>query len=213
MAIATILAHARETPDRIALVHERGSWSYAAFAGRILAARESLARQGLGQGGTAIACVGWLPEAWVYSLALRSLGFATMAATDLDTLAKLPLGDEGCIVSLDSAPLPASSGFAARSGWKSVRVPAKANAGASRAIPEAAQGIDAGMADQITMTSGTTGAYKLVRRNALAESRSLPALDVVFGLVGVIGRPRGQVSPGRPAAIAGRSWPGMPAQR
>ncbi len=182
MTIATILAHARETPDKIALVHERGSWSYAAFAGRILAARELLARQDLGRGRTAIVCIGWLPEAWVYALALRSLGFATMAATDLDALAKLPLGEEGCIVSLDSAPLPALAGFAARPGWKSVRVPATANAGASLAIPEAAQGTDAGMGDQITMTSGTTGTYKLVRRNALAESRSLPALGAVYGL-------------------------------
>lgn len=182
LAIATILAHARETPDKIALVHERGSWSYAAFAGRILAARDLLARQDLGRGRTAIACVGWLPEAWVCSLALRSLGFATMAATDLDALARLPLGDAGCIVSLDSAPLPALAGFAARKGWKSVRVPATANDIPARTIPEILPGSAGEMGDQIIMTSGTTGTYKLVRRDALIESRSLPALGAIYGL-------------------------------
>jgi hypothetical protein len=36
--VETISAHAHEFPDKIALVHERGSWSYATFARRILAA-------------------------------------------------------------------------------------------------------------------------------------------------------------------------------
>ena len=181
MAIATILAHARETPDKVALVHERGSWSYRAFAGRILAAREVLARQDLGGGRTAIACIGWLPEAWAHSLALRSLGFATIAATDLDALAKLPLGDEGCIVSLDGAPPPALAGFAARKGWKSIRVAVSA-AVPPVAMPKAVPGVAEETADQIIMTSGTTGLYKLVRRNAAIETASIAASAAVYGL-------------------------------
>jgi acyl-coenzyme A synthetase/AMP-(fatty) acid ligase len=180
--VETISAHAHEFPDKIALVHERGSWSYATFARRILAARDFLSAQDLGRGRTAIVCMGWLPEAWVYSLALRSLGHATLAATDLETLARLPLGEEGCIVSLDSAPPPARVGLAARAGWKSIHVPETANAGAPLATSRVAPGVEAEFGDQIVMTSGTTGTYKLVRRNALTELGTVPAGAAIHGL-------------------------------
>lgn len=176
----SILVHARTTPDKAALIHDGGSWSYAGFARRIVEARNVLAPSVPSLGGTALVCIGALPEAWVYALASRSLGLTTLVVTEVDSLDALPLDGEGCFISLESATPAVLAGIAVRKRWKSIRVPPT-----SGMLPASAETLTqcwSRAGDQIVMTSGTTGAYKLVRRDGAAEMASLDGLAAVYGL-------------------------------
>lgn len=183
MALQAILDHARAAPDRPALVHEGGTWGYADFAGRILAARERVRGLGLREGSIVVVAIAPLPEAWVVALALRSLGHAVIAAPGADGVAQLPTHQVGGVLHLEgSSPAAGLAGLAARTGWKQMAMPRSRAGALAGDLPENWPPSPHGTGDHLLMTSGTTGVFKLVRRDAAAEFTTLPASATIYGL-------------------------------
>jgi len=183
VALQAILDHARAAPGRPALVHEGGTWSCSEFARRILAARERLAGLGLHEGAIVVVAIAPLPEAWVYALALRSLGHAALPANGADGVAQLPSQQVGGLLHLEGAPPGASlAALAARAGWKQLAVPRSRPEAFPGDLPEAWPHSANGIGDHILMTSGTTGVFKLVRRGAATDLATVPDSAAIYGM-------------------------------
>lgn len=170
MVISRIFAQARDTPHKIAAVHNGVACRYADFARRIAQRRAFLARQSLAAGSIALIDVESMLEAWITSFALRSLGHDTLAVPGVDDPRVPRVRRAAFVVVVDDARARAATRVPS---LRTIRIPASTNAsgddhGAPLAAPSAKLG------GNIMMTSGTTGEYKLVVRDADAEASLLP---------------------------------------
>jgi acyl-coenzyme A synthetase/AMP-(fatty) acid ligase len=201
MTLSRIFEHARHTPDKTAIVCDGVSSSYAHFARCIEACRRYFAQQGLPVGAVAVIDVQHLLDAWIIGLALRSIGMTTLAVRNASDIGMLRVRNVGCVVTTAAENRPAPQRGPGETPWRSIRVPfdvraaeppdAPAESGAtvvrpgghSKAIPPSdAAAPHAG--GHITMTSGTTGAYKKVVRDAHAEALSIPFHAEINGIAG-----------------------------
>lgn len=167
MLLDKIGEHARREPGKAALVQDGVTWTYAQLLNAVLDARAHLAAQGLNPGSVAVLAIRPLAQAWVWGMALRSLGITTIAIPATLDVRSLPLRIE-TLLTLEGDPLDGGSG---QLPWRALAVPAAQPAADAqpRAVP--AFGKQGG---HVLLTSGTTGAYKLILRDALDEFHSLP---------------------------------------
>ena len=122
VAIARIFAQARETPERVAVVHNGVSYIYAELACGIEDARRLLDGQALRPGSLAIVCADSLLESWVLLFALRCLGLSTIAVRNVAQAKPLGLRNVAVVVT-SAADDPSRAGeIAAFCGVRAVRV-------------------------------------------------------------------------------------------
>ena len=163
MPLAAIVRHARETPDKAALIYNGDAIGYGRFALAIDAARRRLANQGLPQGGVAVLDSRNLLDIWVAGLALRSLGLTTVSPRLGDDLA---LRDFSVFVASSAHPPPRDAGFG-RAGVKVVSLPPALDLDVSDAAIPAPSASPGG---HIMLTSGTTGEAKKILMSAEVQA-------------------------------------------
>lgn len=186
MVIGHIYRHAALTPDKVALVHNGTPWSYAAFAQAIECARRDLLPLRLRAGGYAVLAMHNLVDAWIYGIALRSVGLTTVPLPASRDLADLRLDAvEGVFASTRLADADFAAQAAPR-GWRHfIRTESVPVIGQEVPLhtPAAPQG------SHIMMTSGTTGDYKMLLHGAEADASvhelnarmgGTPAIEVTF---------------------------------
>ena len=157
MVAHLIFDWARKTPDKAALEYNGEAWSYAVFAEAIAGARGYFHRRGIAGEGVAVMAGGHLREAWVLSLALRSLGLTTIAVQSAEAIGALRLPDVCCVVASAAEAWPGLADRCAEKGW-----PLVSAAWAGEAPLGLGEGAGHAPGGHILQTSGTTGQYKMV---------------------------------------------------
>ena len=169
MVIERIFEQARSTPLKTAFFHDGSACTYAGFARRIADACQQLARLDLPAGSVAVLCVGNLAQAWVLGIALRHHGLVTVNADSADQIGTLGLENVSCIVTVCVEEHNQLVRPAAEAGWRLVVADVEgfpdARAGPVPDLPPAVHPA----AGHVLLTSGTTGAYKKILRDARAE--------------------------------------------
>src|SRR4029079_5307302 len=121
-------------------------------------------------------------DVWIAGFALRSIGVTTIASSAKE-LPTLGLRRIGCILASEEEAASALSALAVANQWDFVRVPAAPSItiapDAAAPSPYAAAARPGG---HILRTSGTTGTYKMVLRDPVAEERSLAAHAELYGV-------------------------------
>lgn len=169
MAIGKIFEKARQAPGKTAVIYNGVSCSYGFFAQCIETSRQYLAKQNLPADKVAVIDVQGLLDGWILGLALRSLGLTTFAAREDAEIAKLGAQRVGCVVT----SMPAEAGQSGNEPWRVIRIPPEVRLAAMHYAIPAATAI-ARPGGHIMMTSGTTGAYKMVVRDAAMEELAIP---------------------------------------
>lgn len=169
MLIETLFAQAQAHPHKTALIHDGVSCSHADFARRIARAHADLAGLGLPTGSVAVLDVGHLAQSWVLGIALRHLGLVTVNLQGGTPVGGLGVDGISCVVTVGSHDQPAVAQPVAGMPWRRVVVPMQAlddgQDGAAPALPAAPHP----SGGHLLLTSGTTGQYKKVLRDAQAE--------------------------------------------
>ena len=160
MIISSIFHHAQISPQKIALYDGGDPVSYATFAHAIVSAREIVRKEMLRPGSTAVLMqVPCRFDGWVFAIALRSLGFTTLAVRSGDEFTQLDARGIGCIITTSQDAIQVRSG---ESGCKVIRIPdglfIRRN---SAGIPDLPS-VTSPVGGHIRLTSGTTGARKKV---------------------------------------------------
>jgi len=174
--IEKIMAQAHASPDKPALIHNGVASSYAEFAQHLLQARGYLSQQ-LAHGpasapGVAVLCVDHLAQAWVLGIALRSLGLITVSVASVDEIDGLGLDPIRCLVSWAAENPPDLAARASLTGCSWIKVPE--DLGRAGVIDKGlGPRTTAHAAGHIIQTSGTTGAYKKILRDAAVETSTL----------------------------------------
>lgn len=180
LTLNRIFEQAQRQPAKAALVHEGLVLRYAELAHRIVGTRRFLDAQGLPGTGVAVIASTQLLDDWVLLFALRSLGFSTVAARSVAEIEALALPDIACVVLAardgEPAPMQPDAGFP----WRWLQVPRHALDATGSLPPAALSLVAAPAAGHIVRTSGTTGAYKKVRRDVPTEDSGLARLAQVF---------------------------------
>jgi len=153
-----IFAWAARTPEKVAAVADGQPLTYRGFADRIARARGGLAAAGWTGSGVAVVVIRTILDCWITTLALRSLGFTTLAVGAVNDLAHVQASGLRLVAALAEEALPGL-----------------AEVCAARALPLALLGRDGGAqlglhaypppcgpGGHILQTSGTTGTYKKV---------------------------------------------------
>jgi acyl-coenzyme A synthetase/AMP-(fatty) acid ligase len=157
-----IFAHARATPDRLALTYLDATYSYLALASRILQARAWFERHPVAGDQVAVIYTTDMARGWIVGLALRSLGVNTVAGRLPGDLEQLGL-DVLSVVVIEPEPWPGLGEAAARAGCPLITVPNDVWDDNGAVPPEAMQRpAGAATGNHIVLTSATTGAYKKV---------------------------------------------------
>src|SRR5215471_4273562 len=182
VAISKIFEQAHQTPGKIALVYNGVSYSYANFARVIEIARQYFAQQGLPVGSVAVIDVRSLLDAWILGLALRSLGLTTFATRPAEEIAKLDLRNIGCVVTAEAENRPVPGRPSPDFAWRSIRVPADLRPAAMQGpVPDIPETM-AHPGGHIMVTSGTTGVYKKVVRDAAMEALAISLHAEINGI-------------------------------
>ena len=182
MAISRIFEQARTTPDKTAVVYNGVSCDYARFARWIEGTRRYLAEQELASDAVGVVATRTPLDAWVLGLALRSVGITTVVPGNAKDIETAGLRNIGCVVTTaDGHPLAAAE-FAAARGWRAIRVPADIELGAASGALLRNSQTQPRPGGHILMTSGTTGVYKMVMRDPVAEAHALPAAADLYGI-------------------------------
>ncbi len=182
VAILKIFEQARQTPGKIAAVSDGVSFSYSNFARFIEVFRQYFAQQDLPVDSVAVIDVDSLLDAWVLGLALRSLGVTTFAARDAEEIAKLGLRNIGCVVTAEAENRPEPRHPSTAFPWRLIRVPTKLKLSAMQGpVPDVPRTM-ARPGGHILMTSGTTGTYKKVLRDAVMEALAMPLHAEINGI-------------------------------
>ena len=172
MALEKMLQQARDTPGKLAAVQDGKRYDYGHLARWITRVRNRLQDDGVPATGVAVICVDRNIDAWVAGLALRSLGLTTIVALSADHIEQLGLPRIACIVGMETEKRPVLDARAALRGWRLLKIPAMdEKESASGPLPVSSLGTPGG---HIMITSGTTGSYKKVLRDAAAESSLVP---------------------------------------
>lgn len=117
MLTARIHGWAERTPDKVALIHNDASITYATFSSYIAQARAFyLRRQIVGPGVAVVLTTNRLGH-WIMSLALRSLGLDTAGVAEIDTIAALALGAIRVVTTTLDDVTPALTALCAARGW------------------------------------------------------------------------------------------------
>jgi len=177
LLVDRILQHAHARPDAAAIVVNSRVASYRRFAEMIVGVRGWL--EGAlppGDGIVAVCCNMHLPN-WVTILALRSLGRAVIAVPGLDTLASLAVPGVSAAIRFAERPGPPPGPDAPPVFMLESHV-IRDSAGID--LPEA---IDASpFGDFLEFTSGTTGQFKVVRRDGAQLAEQCERVTREYGI-------------------------------
>ncbi|TDP74464.1 class I adenylate-forming enzyme family protein [Roseateles toxinivorans] len=177
MLTEKIFAQARATPDKPAFIHNGAACNYAEFAQRLVQAGAYLSQHvpttdHPAVPGVAVLCVEHLAQAWVLGIALRRLGLTTVSVASVQEIDGLGLDNVRCLVSWAAESPPDLAALAARTGWPWIKVPT--DLGPVAVVGEQAwPATTVHVAGHIIQTSGTTGAYKKILRDAAVEVSTL----------------------------------------
>lgn len=181
MAIEAIYRRAREAPQQLAMLRHGVTWTYADFAQAIERARLRFAAQAWPPRGTVLLAVDDLALAWICGLALRSLGYTTVSVPVDKNLGALLLPDLCAVVCTTEESPSALLSFAAQRQWASCLADGLTlRTAAELPLPQWTQ--DHASAGHVLMTSGTTGSYKMVLRDARAEAITLARRAAISGI-------------------------------
>src|SRR5579872_4315636 len=117
MFTKSVFDWAKRTPDNTAIVWNDHHWSYAVFTRSIALARGYCVRRGIGDEGVAVLAIHNLLHFWIVSLALRSLGVTTIAASSPDTIAGLGLPNIRWVLTSPAEAWPTLGDRCAEQGW------------------------------------------------------------------------------------------------
>lgn len=169
MLIEALFKQAQTCPHKTAFIHDGVPCSYAEFACRIARTHADLAGLGLPAGSVAVLDVEHLAQSWVLGITLRHLGLVTVNLQGGTPVGGLGLDGISCVVTVGAHDQPVSVQPVAGMAWRRVVVPmqplGKAQDSAVPTLPAAAHP----SGGQVLLTSGTTGQYKKVLRDAQAE--------------------------------------------
>ncbi len=186
MLVDKINHFARRGPDKPALVYNQQELSYRAFACAIELARRWLEAQGIAADGVsgssvAVLAIANIRDAWVLSLAVRSLGVATLVVPSLEQIVHLGLAGIGCVVTTETENWRGAGELCQAAGWRRITVPKTIFADlANTSIP--VTGTTPHFGGHLLLTSGTTGRFKMVMADLAQQSDSLSVRQQVFGI-------------------------------
>lgn len=170
-------------PAKAALVHNGVPWSYAAFARAIVQARSRFASAGLRPAGVAVVAIDRLVEGWIATLALRSLGFTTVAVGRSMSVEILALRDVSGVVTTDGASHRTAETLVRQTGCPMPRLPeARPEDFAKGPVPDLPPIAGGLMAGHILLTSATTGRYKKVLREPRADAETVGQVAAIYGI-------------------------------
>ena len=170
---------ANRTPDRTAVIYNGHPWSYRSFAHIISVARGYFARRGYIGAGYAVLAVPNLINFWVLSLALRSLGLTTIGVPSATAVRRLNLPDVRCVISGSPSETYAGLGdLCAELGLPLLSVSLDGEPVLGLDVPEAPHR----WGGHILMTSGTTGAHKMILWSSTFDVVYLRQRVKAFGL-------------------------------
>ncbi|MDP2678593.1 MAG: AMP-binding protein [Rhodoferax sp.] len=178
MLLEKIVAQAHATPQKIAFIHNGVACSYAEFAQALTYARHFFAQQRLPAHSVVVLCVEHLAQAWVLGIALRNLGLTTVSVGQASEVNQLGLDTISCLLTWAPENPPDLTALAARCTCRWLNVPASFHPTDAPAEPTPAQH----PGGHIIQTSGTTGAYKKILRDAVAEASTLDLHAQINGI-------------------------------
>lgn len=159
MYLNRIYAHARSSPDKLAVISNGEEFTYRRFANSIEALRRHLSESGLPPDGIVVNITSNLYLDWVLLLALRSLGHTTVSGASWDIIEELNLRGVAALVCYSHQAEAIIAFRQARPRCPIVELSAGIFAGIDEhPLPSPIEGGRFG--DQILYTSGTTGSYK-----------------------------------------------------
>ena len=176
---------ARDTPDKIAIVNDGVEYGYRHFYQAVMAVRRRLEPEGRSDGRVGTFLVRSIVDAWATSMALSSLGYATLA---------LPRGADAAHLGRLDVALMVVRTAEGRRGEALTNVPAGAKVveiDSDFATDGLAEGelpsppLEPMVGGHIMLTSGTTGAYKCMQIPAEREAllKLVPPSDSVLNLL------------------------------
>jgi len=158
MIVPNIYAHARQRPNKIAVIYGEYQLSYREFADAIGAVQRYFGTLGLSAGGVAVLAIAALADSWIVGLALRGLGLTTVAVRSADQLSQLGLSNIQCVVTSEIEGWLGLESLCATAGWQRVLIPEAIFADIAAGTVQLAKK----QGGHILLTSGTTGHYKKV---------------------------------------------------
>lgn len=164
MFINHIYRHARENPDRLAVVNSGEEISYRRFANTIETVRNFLMRARLPDDGVIVNITSNLYCDWVLLLALRSLGHTTVSGTSWRVIDGLHIRNIAGLVCLSNHVEAMAAFRSALPDRGIVEVPRQMLLGSNESPPPPPLA-DGRFGDHIVYTSGTTGTYKKLAYN------------------------------------------------
>jgi acyl-coenzyme A synthetase/AMP-(fatty) acid ligase len=176
MIVEKIFHWARVTPHATAVIYNGQRQSYRAFARQIARARSFFTRRGFTGPGHAVLAVRHLGEFWSLSLALRSLGFTSVAARSPAALQQLTLPDLRLVATLAQESWPGLDAVCAARELPllSVTLDSETSLPLEVACPPCG--------GHIVWTSGTTGADKMLLLSADGDAYFLPRRVEIAGM-------------------------------
>ncbi len=180
LIVDKIFAHARQTPQRTALVFNNNRMSYRRFAELIQVSRRFLTAQALPGDGIAVLVIASLLDAWIHGLALRSLGLTTVIVRSPDEIDRLGLPDMRCVVSTEAERRADVESACARARRRFICVPQAVHAAATGEAAPKMPDMPASLGGHILLTSGTTGVYKKILIGWASEATLIPYRQQVF---------------------------------
>lgn len=161
MVVAKIYTHARQMPEKTAVIDFDHRLSYREFAYAISATRRYFSTR-LSDGGVAVLAITSRLDSWLVALALRSLGVTTVGVPSAEHLGQLGLPDIRCVVTLEIEHWPGVEALCSAAGWRLVSLPPTIYADISAPGPSEIPDLAEHEGAHIVLTSGTTGVYKKV---------------------------------------------------
>jgi acyl-coenzyme A synthetase/AMP-(fatty) acid ligase len=167
---------ARRSPGKTAVIYDGRPRSYAEFANAIAVARGFFARRGCHGPGLALVAVHNLLNFWIISLALRSLGLTTITGASMERILSLRPPGARFIV---TTPTETFEGLEALAAAHDLQFLSVALEGETALPPDPAR--PAGAGGHVLLTSGTTGAHKMVLIDPAFELSYLRTRGEVIG--------------------------------
>jgi len=159
MFLNHIFDHARNTPDKLAVINSGENISYHRFAIAIETARKSLMEAKLPDTGIILNITSNLYRDWVLLLAVRSLGLTTVSGSSWQSIEEIGFTGIRALVCYQSQTVAKETFLAAMPGCPVIELPDNLfDTNPRTPVPSAL--IEGRFGDHIIYTSGTSGTYK-----------------------------------------------------